>query len=55
MTVTTAAARPLVETTFSACGHTASLPQTTTPARCPQGCDPVAPEHRRTVVRPRSR
>lgn len=42
-------AQTTVEITFSGCGHTASFAtgaKTTTPARCPRGCDPVAPQHR---------
>ncbi|ROP27652.1 hypothetical protein [Couchioplanes caeruleus] len=55
MSATTVPVRLLVETTFSACGHTARVPQTTAPARCPHGCDTLALEHRRPVIRPRSR
>lgn len=38
-----------VEITFSACGHTGTFKTgapTTSPARCPQGCDSVSPQHR---------
>jgi len=41
---------PPVQITFSACGHTATFEagaKTTAPARCPRGCDPVAPQHNR--------
>ena len=39
-----------VQVTFSACGHTATFAtgaKTTSPARCPYGCDAVSPQHRR--------
>ena len=42
------------ETTFAGCGHTATMPQTTSVPRCPQGCDGT-PDHRRFVPRPRTR
>jgi hypothetical protein len=44
-----AGAQTTVEITFSACGHTATFAigaKTTSPARCPQGCDPLSPQHR---------
>lgn len=47
---TTPPPQTTVEITFSACGHTAQFAtgaKTTSPARCPQGCDPVAPQHGR--------
>lgn len=51
MAKTTPATQPqtTVEITFSGCGHTASFAtgaKTTTPARCPRGCDPLTPQHR---------
>lgn len=33
-------AERLVQITFSWCGHTAHVPQTTEPTQCPQGCNP---------------
>ena len=45
----------LVPVTFSACGHTAMVPQASAPASCPNGCDPLRREDRRVVVRPRTR
>ena len=39
-----------VAKTFSGCGHTAKFAtgaKTTRPARCPHGCDPLRPQHRR--------
>lgn len=46
----TAAEQREVETTFSACGHTARFragTSSTSPSRCPQGCEPLRPQHRR--------
>ncbi|MEU4164543.1 hypothetical protein [Actinoplanes sp. NPDC026670] len=51
---TVKAAPPTVETTFAGCGHTASLPQTSSVPACPNGCDGT-PDHRRFVPRPRTR
>jgi hypothetical protein len=45
----TSARQTTVEITFSACGHSATFAtgaSTTTPARCPHGCDPLTPQHR---------
>ncbi|WP_250000269.1 hypothetical protein [Actinoplanes sp. M2I2] len=55
MAADTTPARPLVDTTFTACGHTARLPQTTRPATCPRGCDPLRPDMQRPAPLPRTR
>ncbi|SNY53686.1 hypothetical protein SAMN05421748_114136 [Paractinoplanes atraurantiacus] len=55
MAADTTSDRPLVETTFAACGHTARLPQTTRPASCPTGCDSMRPDSQRPAPRPRPR